>query len=241
MPREMAMPHGRREMPDTIVKKAVKSNCVSIAYTYTEPTVFFEFSYDTARLAKEAGLKNIYVTNGFMTPEMLDLIHPYLNAANVDIKAFKDETYRKLMGGRLEPVLESCRLMKSLGIWLEITTLIVPGVNDDPNELKALASFILEELGPETPWHLSRFFPQYKMMDRPATNGSILAETKEMGEKLGLNYIYMGNVMGPSNTYCKICGSELIERFGYSIKVVGINGEGACKTCHTKLDGIGLV
>jgi pyruvate formate lyase activating enzyme len=186
MPRLMSLPRGQRLMPDTIVNLALEAGCQSISYTYTEPTIFFEYSFDTAKLAQAKGLKNVYVTNGFMTFEMLEMLHPYLDAANVDIKAFRDESYRKWMGGRLEPVLDSCRKMKSLGIWLEITTLIVPDMNDDPEELKALANFINQELGSETPWHLSRFYPQYQRMDTSPTEESILYKTKEMAVSLGL-------------------------------------------------------
>ncbi len=240
MPRIMEMPEGKRMMPEEVVEQALRTGCQSIAYTYTEPTIFFEYSYDVAKLAHEEGLKNIYVTNGFMTPEMLKKIQPYLDAANVDIKAFRDEPYRKLMGGRLQPVLDNCRLIKELGIWLEVTTLIVPDMNDDPDELHALAEFILNELGAETPWHLSRFYPQYCMTDRGPTSESILQKTKEMGESLGLNYVYVGNVWGRYRTRCKKCGETLIKREGYSVEVVGLDEEGRCKNCHTKLDGVGF-
>jgi pyruvate formate lyase activating enzyme len=240
MPRLMEMPKGKRMMPDEIVEEALQTGCKSIAYTYTEPTIFFEYSYDVAKLAKMSGLKNIYVTNGFMTPEMLNMIAPYLDAANVDIKAFRDEPYRKLMGGRLQPVLDSCQLMKELGIWLEVTTLVVPGMNDDPDELRALAGFIYESLGPETPWHLSRFYPQYRMADLRPTDESTLQKTKKMGESIGLNYVYVGNVWGGNTTRCKNCGEILIRRNVYSIHIVGLDGEGYCKTCHSLLDGVGL-
>jgi pyruvate formate lyase activating enzyme len=240
MPRLMEMPRGKRVMPEDVVEQALRTGCQSIAYTYTEPTIFFEYSYDVAKLAKESSLKNIYVTNGFMTPEMLNMIAPYLDAANVDIKAFRDESYRKLMGGRLQPVLDSCQLMKELGIWLEVTTLVVPGINDDPDELRALAKFIYESLGPETPWHLSRFYPQYRMADMRPTDESTLQKTKKMGESIGLNYVYVGNVLNGNTTRCKNCGEILIRRNGYSIHIVGLDGEGCCKTCHTLLDGVGL-
>jgi len=240
MPKVMNMPHGQRMLPDENVNEASRNHCRSIAYTYTEPTIFFEYSLDTAKLAREADIKNIYVTNGFMTPESLEIISPYLDAANVDIKAFRDEPYRRLMGGRLEPVLESCRSMKSLGIWLEITTLIVPGVNDDPDELKELAKFILEDLGPDTPWHLSRFFPHYKMRDRGPTHEDLLYDTKKMAERIGLNYIYIGNVFGNNDTYCKNCGNKLISRSGYSTRLIGLDASGQCKKCGVMLDGVGL-
>lgn len=238
MPREMQMPEDQRIPPEKIVSRAIRNGCKSIAYTYTEPTIFFEFAQDVSILAKEQGLKNIYVTNGFMTPEMLEAASPSLDAANVDIKAFKDKTYRSKMGGRLEPVLDSCRLMKSLGIWLEITTLIVPGVNDDPREIEALAQFINDDLGSETPWHISRFFPQYKMQDRNPTSLKILKQAEQIGKSIGLKYIYLGNAGGPSNTYCKTCDKELIERVGYFTRVTGLNEEGKCIFCGTKCDGV---
>lgn len=241
LPREMHLPPNERVAPAEVVTQAVKSGCRTIAYTYTEPTIFFEYALDVSRLAKNQGLKNIFVTNGFMTPEMINLYHPLLDAANVDIKAFKDETYRTLMGGRLAPVLESCRMLKSLGIWLEITTLIVPGVNDGPDELHALATFIHDELGAETPWHLSRFYPQYKMNDRTPTSETILQETKAMAEEIGLDYIYLGNLAGANTTYCKKCGQELIDRSGYATQIVGLDRRGQCTQCGTALDGVELV
>jgi len=240
MPRKMNMPERARVMPEKVVEMALQSNCKSIAYTYSEPTIFFEYSLDTAKLAKEAGLENLYVTNGFMTHEMLEMIEPYLDAANVDIKAFRDKPYRQLMGGRLEPVLDSCRLMKKMGIWLEITTLIVPDVNDDPEELEELATFIFEDLGPDTPWHLSRFFPQYKMKDRAPTKEKLLYQTKEMGHSIGLNYIYVGNVIGDNDTYCKNCGQKLISRIGYTTLLVGLDSDSRCANCGILLDGVGL-
>ncbi|MCB2202589.1 AmmeMemoRadiSam system radical SAM enzyme [bacterium] len=240
MPRKMKMPTHMRTSPEDVVAQAIESGCQSIAYTYTEPTIFFEYALDVARLAKDAGLKNVFVSNGFMTPEMLEMIRPYLDAANVDVKAFRDETYRTLMGGRLAPVLESCRLMKRMDIWLEITTLVVPEVNDNPAELRELAEFIHDDLGPETPWHLSRFYPQYQMTDRDPTDVSLLRETKAMGEAIGLDYIYMGNVIGEYLTQCKVCGNTLISRSGYRTRVLGLDDEGKCDQCGTALDGVGM-
>ncbi|MFA7408453.1 MAG: AmmeMemoRadiSam system radical SAM enzyme [Anaerolineaceae bacterium] len=241
MPKIMELPHAQRIMPEVIVEDALASGCLSISYTYTEPTIFFEYCFDAAKLARAKGLFNVFVTNGFMTTEMLETMHPHLDAANVDIKAFRDQTYRKYMGGRLEPVLESCRKMRSLGIWLEITTLIVPGVNDDPEELEAIARFIYEDLGSETPWHLSRFYPQYKLSNISATDKNILYQTKEMVEKIGLLYVYIGNVGGSESTKCKTCGQELIQRNAFSVHLPGLNRAGRCKNCNTVLDGVGLV
>ena len=238
MPKSIGMPMQDRVAPDEIVNKAIKANCQSIAYTYTEPTIFFEYSYDTAQLAQQAGLKNVYVSNGFMTPEMLEMISPYLDAINIDLKSFRDETYRRLMGGKLAPVLQACRMAKSLGIWLEITTLVVPGVNESPDELRELAAFIHQELGPETPWHLSRFYPQYQMQDVAPTQETILHETKAMGEAMGLKYIYIGNVTGRSSTYCKQCKKELFARTGYQVKNIALDRAGMCTQCGTQMDGV---
>lgn len=238
MPKLMELPYGKRLLPDSAVGEALDAGCKSIAYTYTEPTIFYEYSYDTAAIAHSKGLKNIYVTNGFMTPEMLGMFHPYLDAANVDIKAFKDESYRKFMGGRLEPVLESCRLLKSFGVWLEITTLIVPGMNDNLDELRGLAEFIYDKLGPETPWHLSRFYPQYKKIDSIPTEESTLFKAKKIAKETGLNYVYIGNLYDSENTDCKFCGNELISRSGYRVRLVGLDKFGACKKCGKQADFI---
>lgn len=240
MPRQMKMPEYQRIMPKEIVRQAVGLNCQSIAYTYTEPTIFFEYNYDIARAAKNEGLQNVYVTNGFMTSEMIEMIAPYLDAANIDIKAFRDETYRTQMGGQLEPVLESCRLMKSKGIWLEITTLIVPKFNDSMEEINELATFIYEELGAETPWHLSRFYPQYQLCDVAPTQESTLYEAKQIGESVGLKYVYLGNVFGHNATKCHHCGHELITRTSYPVRFHNLGSEGECLNCGTTLVGVGL-
>jgi len=166
VPCEHYLPMGQEADPEQIVTAAQRANCSSIAYTYTEPTVFFEYTYDTARLAHEAGLANIYITNGYMTEEMLKIFHPYLDAANVDLKTFGPETYRRYIGARLQPVLDTLQVMRRLGIWLEVTTLVIPGINDDPAELEDAARFVVEELGRETPWHISRFFPAYSDAQR---------------------------------------------------------------------------
>jgi len=169
-PSERHFAAAQEASPEEIVAAAARADCRSIAYTYTEPTIFFEYSYDTAKLAREREIANLYVTNGYMTAEMLDKMHPYLDAANVDLKAFRDEVYREYVGARLQPVLDSLRKMKELGIWLEVTTLVIPDINDDPDALREAAHFVAEELGPETPWHISRFHPTYKLTDTPPTD-----------------------------------------------------------------------
>ena len=240
MPREQHLIAGEKVSPEQVVAAAQWAGCRSIAYTYTEPTIFFEYAYDTALLAHEAGLANIYVTNGYMTEEMLETFHPYLDAANVDLKAFCDETYRKYVGARLHPVLNSLKAMKRRGIWLEVTTLVIPGINDDPAELRDAAQFIAHELGVDTPWHISRFFPAYKMMDVPPTPIETLRRAREIGLTEGLHHIYVGNVPddGSQDTICPGCGRVLIRRRGF----VTTNRvrDGRCPDCGTSLAGIGV-
>jgi len=239
MPRERHLILVEEEAsPEQIVATAQRAGSRSIAYTYTEPTIFFEYAYDTARLAHDAGLFNIYVTNGYMTEEMLETFRPYLDAANVDLKAFREETYRRYVGARLGPVLDSLKAMKRLGIWLEVTTLVVPGVNDDPAELKDAAEFVANELGVDTPWHISRFFPAYKMADVPPTPISTLSQAREIGLEAGLRYVYVGNVLGEENTFCPSCGRLLIRRAGYRILENHVQPDGRCPDCGTLVAGV---
>jgi len=240
MPREQDLITGDEASPEQIVAVAQRAGCQSIAYTYTEPTVFFEYTYDTARLARKAGLANIYITNGYMTEEMLEVFHPYLDAANVDLKAFRDETYRKYVGARLQPVLDSLKVMKRLGIWLEVTTLVIPGLNDDPAELRDAAQFVAQELGADTPWHISRFFPAYKMTDVLSTPVETLRQAQEIGLAEGLRYVYVGNVPDEENTLCHHCGRLLIRRAGYSILENHVQPDGKCPDCGTPVAGVGM-
>jgi len=232
---------GQKATPEQIVQDTKQSNCKSIAYTYTEPTIFFEYTYDTARLAHEAGLKNLYITNGYMTPEMLEMINPYLDAVNIDLKSFRDDTYRKIIGARLQPVLDSLKKINQMGIWLEVTSLIIPGINDDPKEIQDMADFVADELGKDVPWHISRFFPAYKMSEIPATPIKTLQMAKEAGLKAGLNYIYIGNVssVGDADTKCPRCSYLLIERSGFGITKNNIK-DGHCPRCKTKIAGVGF-
>ena len=239
-PREEHLLLGEEASPGEIVAAAQRTGCRSIAYTYTEPTIFFEYSYDTARLAREAGLANVYVTNGYMTGEMLGQMYPYLEAANVDLKGFRDEVYRRYAGARLQPVLDSLLRMKQLGIWLEITTLIIPGINDDREELRDAARFVADELGPETPWHISRFRPAYKMADVPSTDISTLLQAQEIGREAGLYHVYVGNVPGESNTTCHACGHILIRRSGYCLLANDVGTGARCPECGTHVAGRGM-
>ncbi|WP_462317907.1 AmmeMemoRadiSam system radical SAM enzyme [Marinilabilia sp.] len=227
---------GHKASPEDIVKEAKQSGCKSIAYTYTEPTIFFEYALDTAKAAKEAGLKNVFVSNGFMTAEMLDVIGPYLDAINIDLKAFHHDSYKRLMGGRLQPVLNSLKKVVEMNIWLEVTTLVIPGVNASGSELHKIAHFIADELGVDVPWHISRFFPGYKMNDVPITPMGTLNKAVKAGQEAGLNYIYIGNVPFSSeqNTQCPGCETTLIERSGYSILSNRIDN-GICPECGSRI------
>ncbi|MDP6685935.1 MAG: AmmeMemoRadiSam system radical SAM enzyme [Candidatus Omnitrophota bacterium] len=222
--------------PEEIVNEAEKNKCKSISYTYTEPTIFFEYAYDTAKLAKQKGLLNIFVTNGFMTKQALETIRPYLDACNVDLKSFRGDFYKKICQARLEPVLDSIKTMKGLGIWVEVTTLLVPGENDSDKELKDIAEFIAG-VGLEVPWHISRFHPDYKYMDSISTPVESLERASEIGKKAGLRYIYLGNVIEGNNTYCHNCGELLIKRVGFDITSYKVK-ENKCPKCNTVIDGI---
>ena len=232
---------GEYHSPESVVQDAVHGGCKSIAYTYTEPTVFFEFACDTAQIAHKNGLINVFVTNGYMTAEALDRIHPYLDAANVDLKGFTDNFYKQYCGAHLEPVKDSLRHMKSMGVFVEITTLLIPGLNDNPRELENLARFIVDDLGPDTPWHISRFHPAYQLLDRGATPVKALAAAREIGMKSGLRYVYTGNVPGDAGekTSCWNCGALLIDRRGYSIRENRLE-KGSCPSCGIAMVGIGL-
>ena len=232
---------GDRFTPEDIVAAAMQNNCRSISYTYTEPTIYFEFAYETARVAHAKGLKNVFVTNGYMSPEALEMIHPYLDAANVDLKAYNEDFYRSYCGARLSQVKETLKQMRALDIFLEVTTLLVPGLNDDPTELSGLTLFLRDELGPETPWHISRFHPTYRLIDRQPTPVETLTQAREIGLKVGLHYVYTGNVPGDSgeSTYCHQCGEVLINRRGFSIRQNRIKN-GCCDQCGTPVDGVGM-
>ena len=238
MPRATRMISGEDFSPAEIVARAKKSGSATIAYTYTEPTIYFELVYDTAKISVENGLINVFVTNGFMTTEAIETIAPYLSAANVDLKSFRDEFYKKKCGAGLNPVLESLKKMKEKGIWVEITTLLIPTLNDSEEELKDIAGFIAG-LGVETPWHISRFHPQFKMQNLPATPIATLHRAVEIGKQAGLKYVYSGNVPGDKgeNTYCFNCGNLLIERYGFRIVSINLKGN-KCPKCGTQLEGI---
>lgn len=227
---------GKDTKPEDIVKDAILAGCRSISYTYTEPTIFFEYAYDVARRAKKEGLYNNFVTNGYMTSQALQAIRPYLDSANVDLKGFTEDYYSRFCHAHLEPVLESIRLMKKLGIWVEITTLIIPGQNDSEKELKLIAEFIAG-LGIEIPWHISRFHPDYKYLDSGETPVETLRKARTIGERSGLRYIYLGNVAEGNNTYCYSCKNLLIKRAGFNVTENNIENNN-CAKCNAALDGV---
>ncbi len=237
MPRERDLVIGTEATPEEIVADARRTGCRSIAYTYTEPTVFFEYTYEIARLAREAGLANVYVSNGYMSSQMLELFHPWLDAINVDLKAFREETYSKYVGGKLQPILDNLKALKKFGVFLEVTTLVIPGINDDPDELHRAVDFIVNELGVDTPWHISRFHPMYKMTNVPSTPLRTLESAGRIGREAGLRYVYIGNVPGNDgeNTVCYSCGRVVVERIGYTTKIVGLDGS-RCSYCGTELN-----
>lgn len=191
---------GDEALPKKIVELAIKNNLPSISYTYTEPTVFLEYALDTMKLAKKKGLKNIWITNGFLSKETLSLIAPFLDAANIDLKSFDDEFYKKYCGARLQPVLDTLKRLKEKKIWIEVTTLVMPGLNDSKAIFKDIANFIKKELGKDTPWHISRFCGaiSWKMQNVPDTPIETLKKAERIGKEAGLKYVYIGNVPGPA-------------------------------------------
>jgi pyruvate formate lyase activating enzyme len=229
---------GKKLAPEQIVRQALKNRCATLAYTYTEPTIFFELAYDTARLAVTEGLKNIFVTNGYITPEALAMIEPYLHAANVDLKGFDDARHRRVCGAKLQPVLDTIRRMKELGIWVEVTTLVVPGHNDSDEELTHIAQF-LQGVGADIPWHVSAFFPAYKMQEVEPTDLATLQRAWRIGKEAGLRYVYCGNLPGSGyeGTDCYACGRRLIERDGFAVLRNTLQ-KGRCPYCQTFIDGV---
>lgn len=232
--------YGQSVSAEEVADRAQKEGCTTISYTYTEPTIFLEYALDVAARAKERGIANVFVTNGYMSKDALDAAAPFLGAANVDLKSFSDSFYRQQCGARLKPVLMTLEGMKKRGIWLEVTTLIIPGLNDGEAELKEIAQFIAG-LGAETPWHVSRFHPAYRLTDRGPTPVQTIKRARRIGLDAGLHYVYTGNVPGDDgeNTFCHSCGALLIGRIGYSISKQNLK-HGVCAKCGTALVGVGL-
>jgi len=233
---------GRDLSPNMVVEKAKTYGCHSISYTYTDPIVFSEYALDTMKIARKEGVKNTWVTSGFWSKELFDLIYPYLDAVNVDLKYFSDKDYRDYSGGRLKPVLNTMKALKKRGIWLEVTTLIIPTISDSEEMLKNMADFIKDELGPETPWHVSRFSVKisWQLKGFPDTPVETLINARDIGLNQGLNYVYIGNVPGidGESTFCPNCRTKMIERTGYYIN--RHDEDGRCSKCGQDLSLINV-
>jgi len=227
----------RMVFPDELIKTALDRHCQSLAYTYNEPTVFYPFARDVAIRAKQHGIKNIFVSNGMESPETIDDMVGIIDTFNIDLKAYNRNFYKKTLKGDFDGVLDSLKLIRKNGFWLEVTTLIIPEENDSSEELKAIAGFISNELGNNTPWHVSAFYPQYKMRYTNRTPGQSLQLAYEIGKKQGLHYVYKGNVAEQGITTCPVCHKEIVVRNGYFITTNNITN-GHCSYCNTRISGI---
>jgi len=238
MPKNKKRIVGEDTTPQEIVDAAKHHNCRSISYTYTEPTIFFEYAYDVAKLAHEEGIYNVFVSNGYTTEEAIRAIAPYLDAINVDLKGLSDELYHKNCGGHLQPVLDAIKLYKSLDVWVEVTTLVIPTLNDSEEDFRGLAEFI-KSVGVDIPWHISQFYPTYKLTDLPRTPVTTLHEARDIGFEVGLRYVYEGNVPGEGreNTCCYNCGTLLIRRYGFQILENNMS-DSKCPNCGAEIDGV---
>ncbi len=224
--------------PDEVVRGALYYGCQTVTYTYTEPTVFYEYMYDTALLVRKFGLLNSVHTCGYINQEPLRELAPLLNAADVDLKAFTEDFYGRICGGRLKPVLEAIVTLREMGVWLEITNLVIPTLNDDPKEIRDMCRWLVENAGPDTPIHFSRFFPYYKLKNLPPTPIETLNMAQQTAREAGLRYAYIGNIrQSGENTYCPSCGKLLIERIGYFVKQ-NLLQEGACPYCKSSIAGV---
>ncbi len=231
------LPFSKSITPEEIIQLALKKDCQSIAYTYNEPTVFYHFARDIAVLAKKHNINNIFVSNGMESPETIKDMEGIIDAFNIDLKSFDPAYYKKVLKGNLEGVLDTLKLIRKANFWLEVTTLVIPDENDSDNNLKAVANFIANELGTETPWHISAFYPHYKMTYKNRTPAQSLQSALEIGQSQGLKYIYKGNVAEKGITYCPNCSKELIVRNGFFV-TKNILNNGNCPYCNTKINGI---
>jgi pyruvate formate lyase activating enzyme len=229
---------GTLTTPEKVVQDALRSSCRSISYTYTEPTVYMEYARDCATLARENGISNVFVTNGFMTEESAKFAAEFLDAANVDLKGATEQHYKQICGAKLEPVLDTIKRLHEMGVWLEITTLLIPGLNDSRGALEFMSGFIAS-VDPKIPWHISRFSPTWKMTDRPPTPVESLKLAEKVGKEAGLNYVYLGNVsLGEDITACGACGGPMIVRRGFSVGENMITKDGTCPGCNSPFDGV---
>ena len=229
---------GVMRRPDQVVAEALRLHCASVCYTYVEPTIFFEFALDCAVLARKEGLKNVFVSNGYMMPEVTRQLSGVLDGINIDIKAFTDDFYQQVCKAHLQPVLENVRLFHELGVWVEVTTLLIPGLNDSEDELRQLARFI-HSVSPTMPWHVTAFYPTYKMTDRPPTPVASLRRAREIGLEEGLSFVYEGNIPGGGgeDTSCPDCGKTLIRRHGFQVQENRLK-KACCGGCGRQIAGV---
>ena len=225
--------------PEKVVEEAIKGGCKSIAYTYSEPIAWYEYAFDTAKLARTRGIKNLLISNGYINEKPLRDLARYLDAANINLKSFSEETYAKLNGGALQPILNTLKILKAEGVWLEITNLIVPGWTDDMAMIKEMCDWLVANGFADNPLHFSRFMPLYKLTSLPYTPLDTLEKARNIAMKTGIRYVYIGNVPGTAaeNTYCPSCKKTVIERRGFSILANNLN-HGACKFCNAKIAGV---
>ncbi len=229
---------GRRLEPEAVVTQAVKARAAPISFTYTEPTIFMEWAQDIAAAASGHGVRCVSVTNGFCSPKAVRDLAPNLLGANVDLKAFDDRFYQETCGARLQPVLDTIRLLRELGVWVEVTTLLIPGLNDGDVELTRLADFLIS-VDPAMPWHLSRFHPDNQMLDRSPTPVSSIHRAREIGRRAGVRFVYSGNVWGDEgeHTRCPACEAVVIKRHGFSVRSNRLL-DGRCPDCGEGIEGI---
>ena len=223
--------------PEDIVNLAMQNNVESISYTYNEPTIWYPYAKDIGVLAKENGLKNVFVSSGYESKEVLEDMKLWLDAANIDLKSFSHDYYKKILKTNLDGVLESLVAFAKSDIWLEITTLLIPGVNDSPKEITKMAEFICSKLGTEVPWHFSAFHPDYKMLDTPSTSMETMVMAREIAQSFGIKYVYLGNIRNDSSTYCHKCGEKLIDREGFSSHLEKIVNS-KCSACGEQIEGV---
>ncbi len=231
------VPYQQKVTPTQLIHMAIDNHCQSIAYTYNEPTVFYPFARDVALEAKKHGIKNIFISNGMESPEVIEDMVNIIDAFNIDLKSFNHRFYKATLKGHLNSVLDTLRRIKEGGFWLEITTLVIPDENDSREELTAIARFIAKELGTDTPWHISAFYPQYKMIYKNRTPAQSLQRAYDIGKQQGLHHVYKGNVAEQGITRCPVCQKELVVRSGYFIITNAIS-QGRCPACNTKISGI---
>jgi len=225
--------------PEKIVQQAIENNCSSIAYTYTEPNIFYEYVLDIAKLARKAKIKNIMVTSAYINQEPLKKLYRYIDAANIDFKGFTEEFYKKYCFAALKPVLEAIKTIHKMKVWLELTNLVIPTLNDDLNQIKKMCELVRNNLGVDVPLHFSAFYPSYKLLNIQRTSPDLLSKARDIALKTGLNYVYIGNVptKQAENTYCPKCKELLIERSGFSIIKNNIKNK-KCPNCKTSIAGV---